>query len=136
MSTVDLTPFVGVPYIHKGESYEGSDCWGLCKIFYRDCLGIELPRYADMYDPVFDLGNCGDAIAEAVTYKTWVPATEPQFATLLTFRIMGHVAHVGIYLGEGDFLHAFNGTDSCIESLNSVTWANRLHGMYDLETRH
>lgn len=41
--------FVGIPYLDKGRSIVGSDCWGLLFQVYRELRGIELPSYAERY---------------------------------------------------------------------------------------
>ena len=42
---------VCVPFLDKGRSYDGWDCWGLVVCYYRDVLGVVLPSYDD-YDTV------------------------------------------------------------------------------------
>ena len=42
---------VCVPFLDKGRSYLGFDCWGLVVCYYRDVLGVALPAYDD-YDTV------------------------------------------------------------------------------------
>ena len=39
------------PFLDKGRSYLGFDCWGLVVCGYRDVLGVSLPSY-DEYDTV------------------------------------------------------------------------------------
>lgn len=80
---------VGVPYRYGGESpEEGFDCSGLVQYAYRSA-GVSLPRTSrgqlKASRPV--------ALADAVA------------GDLLFFRSK-NLSHVGIYLGEGRFVHA------------------------------
>lgn len=129
---MDLARFVGIPYEHRGCDYRGADCYGLVKIFYRDVMNVELPDYQEMYGFDFNRDECADVI-ETVCGE-WVETTDLSFGSVLTFCIMGAVCHVGLHIGSGDFLHAFNGTASCIESIRDLSWERRLHKVYEWQS--
>ena len=79
---------VGVPYRYGGESPEGFDCSGLVQYAYRSA-GISVPRTArDQLD-----ASAPVALADA------------REGDLLFFRSKDF-SHVGIYLGQGRFVHA------------------------------
>jgi cell wall-associated NlpC family hydrolase len=80
---------VGVPYRYGGQSPSGFDCSGLVHYAYLDA-GVSTPR---------------------TTQQLWSAARtieqdELQAGDLLFFRIDGKMSHVGMYLGEGRFVHA------------------------------
>ncbi len=82
---------VGTPYRYGGNTPEtGFDCSGLVAYVYRDMLDRALPRRTT------DLARLGDGL------------TAPQIAAgdLVVFGPAGTVNHVGIYVGEGRFVHA------------------------------
>ncbi|HYG62602.1 MAG TPA: C40 family peptidase [Thermoanaerobaculia bacterium] len=83
--------FLGVPYRMGGSSRKGIDCAGLVRAAY-DGLGLTLPRTAAgqfQQGVEISLGELqpGDLIFFRDTYKRGI-------------------SHVGIYIGEGKFVHA------------------------------
>ncbi len=40
--------FIGIPYVDKGRSMSGADCWGLVILVYRQLANIELPSYGEI----------------------------------------------------------------------------------------
>lgn len=92
--------FIGVPYVWGGSSPQGFDCSGLVRYVYGR-FGINLPHssYAD-----FDLGE---------RVSRW--ALKP--GDLVFFSGVGHV---GLYVGNGRFIHApHSGTSVQISTLAS-----------------
>jgi len=125
---VNLTKYIGIPYKPKGRSMMGVDCMGLVYLFYRDALGMEIPSYAVDYSSSEDRVSVAGAIMDNL--PNWRKVSKPMFGDLLVFNILGLPVHVGVYLGNGDFLHGFMRTQSCIERLDSITWDRRLNGVF------
>jgi cell wall-associated NlpC family hydrolase len=82
--------FIGTPYRYGGDNPKGFDCSGL--VFYSfEQLGVKVPRTAA------DQRRA----AERVTRSSLEPGD------LVFFRSSkGRVDHVGIYAGDGRFIHA------------------------------
>ncbi|MBN2428488.1 MAG: C40 family peptidase [Deltaproteobacteria bacterium] len=107
--------FIGVPYKWGGTSPEkGLDCSGLTLVVYR-LNGLNLPRAS------FHQYDTGKAVAK----KELQPGDLVFFAT----RKPKRVSHVGIYIGEGKFIHApRRGKDVMISKLSSPYYAKRYMG--------
>lgn len=84
--------FIGVPYRRGGNSAEtGFDCSGFVRAIYSETLGKVLPRRADQQ-------------AQA-TEK--IDKNELKPGDLVFFNTMRRAfSHVGIYVGDGNFIHA------------------------------
>lgn len=107
--------FLGVPYRYGGTSAEtGFDCSGLVKTVYQDTLGLTLPRVAAQQA----------ASTEKVARKDLQPGD------LVFFNTMRRAfSHVGIYIGDGKFVHApRTGAQVRVESLSGTYWKKRFTG--------
>ncbi len=106
--------FLGVPYLWGGSTDQGFDCSGLAMAVYQ-LNGLRLPRSSSAQ---FDAGRT-------------VAGAELQAGDLVFFAMggKGRVSHVGIYVGEGAFIHApAKGRRVCLESLASNGFRDRLLG--------
>lgn len=106
---------VGTPYRYGGNTPEGGfDCSGLVNYVYRDMLDLKLPRTSR------DLA-------------AWQgPKIAPErlaTADLVFFGSGGSVSHVGIYVGEGRFVHApSTGGTVRLDHLDGSYWRRNYSG--------
>ena len=106
---------VGTPYRYGGNSPEsGFDCSGLVNYVYRDMLDLRLPRTSG-------------ALAEYQGPRIATDRLAP--ADLVFFGNGGQVTHVGIYVGEGRFVHApTTGGTVRLDRLDGPYWRERYSG--------
>jgi cell wall-associated NlpC family hydrolase len=109
--------FIDTPYVLGGNSHEtGFDCSGFTRHIYRLGLGLSLPRRAD------EQASARDLIA--VEREALVPGDLVFFNTLKRA-----FSHVGIYIGEGRFVHApRSGSAVRLEDMREAYWARRFDG--------
>lgn len=98
---------LGTRYVYGGASAGGFDCSGFTMYVYSQ-LGISLPHGA----------------TPQLNYGTSVSRSDLQPGDLVFFSDYGYAAsHVGIYVGDGQFIHASssssNGYCVCVSSLTS-----------------
>ena len=103
---------LGTPYRWGGTSPDrGFDCSGLVGYVYRTALGVDLPRVSR---------------AQAEAGERVVDRARMAVGDLVFFGRRGRVDHVGIYVGEGQFVHApSRGKDVRVSSLDEGYWAGR-----------
>ena len=106
---------IGVPYRRGGDSQEyGFDCSGLVRHVYEETFGKLLPRRAD----------------EQARSTEKITREELKPGDLVFFNTMRRTfSHVGIYLGEGKFIHApRKGKEVEIADMRAAYWQKRFTG--------
>jgi hypothetical protein len=129
---MNYNKYIGLPYATNGRDESGIDCWGLVRLFYKQEYAIELPSYTEEYSGAYDT-----RILEMMDqYKNnWSQVQTPETGSVIVFNILGEPFHVGIYIGEDKFIHARDGMDSVVESVNSPKWSKRIEGYYKYSTQ-
>lgn len=107
--------FLGIPYRRGGNTAEsGFDCSGFVRAIYKETIGLVLPRSADQ---------------QANVTQT-IDKSDLKPGDLVFFNTMKRTfSHVGIYLGDGKFIHSpRSGSHVRIEDMRIPYWNVRFDG--------
>lgn len=104
--------YIGVPYLWGGTTPSGFDCSGFVQYVYNR-NGITLPR----------------TTKQQWTTGIGISKSSLQAGDLVFFQTdSSGVSHVGIYIGNNQFIHSSSSKGVIISSLSSTYWANAYLG--------
>lgn len=112
---INAMAFLDVPYRYGGNSAEtGFDCSGFVRAVYEQSLGKILPRRSD---------------EQAAATQT-IERSELKPGDLVFFNTMRRTfSHVGIYVGDGKFIHSpRSGAQVRMEDMRATYWNKRFNG--------
>jgi lipoprotein Spr len=105
--------FVGSPYKYGGQTQDGIDCSGLVVEVYKRYAGFDLPRSTKkLYKLVRHVDR------DDLVYGDLVFFSDGWFS----------VTHVGIYVGEGRFVHSIKDFGVIVSSLDEDYYKKRYRG--------
>ncbi|WP_163191778.1 C40 family peptidase [Clostridium thermarum] len=102
--------FLGRPYVYGANGPKAFDCSGFSSYVYRQ-FGVSLPRTA--------AGQSGVGAA--------ISKSNLRTGDLVFFNTAGYVSHVGIYIGDGQFIHASSGSKCVTVSELSSSYYTRTY---------
>ncbi len=118
---INAMAFLDVPYRYGGNSAEtGFDCSGFVRAVYEQSLGKILPRRSD---------------EQAAATQT-IERNDLKPGDLVFFNTMRRAfSHVGIYVGEGKFIHSpRSGAQVRVEDMRMAYWNKRFNGARRVQT--
>ena len=93
--------YLGCPYVYGGSGSSSFDCSGFTMYVYKQ-FGYELSHSA----------TAQSKRGEYVSKENLQPG---DLVFFLDYETMDGIGHCGIYIGDGDFIHASSGTGYCVK---------------------
>jgi len=132
---IDVSDYIGIPFVDNGRTKAGCDCWRLVGMVYRDHLNIELPEFPDVYIDrssntalLKSLQRVADRMNE---YKQrWKSVDKPQPYDVIILHTGELLYHCGLVVDRRNMLHTMENIDSAIEDFTGLMWKNKIEGFY------
>ena len=117
---------IRVPFVDGGRDWNGLDCFGLARLCYSECLGIDLPSYGDI--SAQDMMRIALKIEEDAASQIWVAAPAPQEFDFVVMKWFAkrHIGHVGIVLDKRHILHTEAHTGPVIVPIDHFSIKTRI----------
>jgi hypothetical protein len=109
----EVKKYLGIPYRLGGTSNKGMDCSNFSRIIYSKLLGIEIPNNSISQFSSSELKP--------------IESHDLQMGDLIFFgnNKKKRINHVGVYLSDGQFIHASSSQGITVSSLDNRYWKKR-----------
>lgn len=134
---MDLAEFTDlamtVPFVDKGRSFEGWDCWGLIYVAYKKVFDISLPVATDEYNSTRRRLELQRALARNKEAE-WVLADPYKPGDVALLNMLGRDCHVGLMFPDMYMLHVQEDVGAIMEPIDCHPWRtdqyDKVEGIY------
>ena len=124
-----INDFIGIPFVSKGRTFRGCDCYGLVKLYYKEVLNIELPETVITAEqPRRTFANYLNEIS-----KNWTLTTQQKNAVVAMSINAEHpslVTHFAIMIDDKRFIDTRENMSSFLTSIDDERIKNQIKGFY------
>lgn len=121
--------FIGIPFISKGRSFKGCDCYGLVKLYYKEVLNIEIPETIITADqPRRTFANYLNEIS-----KNWTSTVPEKNAVVVMSVNAEHptlITHFAVMIDDKRFIDTRENMSSYLTSIDDEKIKNQIKGFY------
>ncbi len=108
-----------------GKPYDLANCWDIVREFYMLVFQMEIKTY---YHEVPETREATQSLIYTAKGDFNQVDGPPEFGDIILFEIRGIESHIGVYVGEGKFLHSSKTTGSVIDRIDK--WKNLIVGYF------
>lgn len=123
-----LNRFLDIPFVDGCESFDGCDCWGLVRLYYQECKGIDLPKY-----PTCSSANLRQVIKLMETQRMrmnseWAKVGKQREGNicLMSSKQGKGAGHVGIFIAPQFILHTERGVNTSLTEITHPAIKDRI----------
>lgn len=107
--------FVGIPFVDRGRTVDGADCWGLLRLALLKVAGLELPAYDEHYASCTERRANADMIQGSLgDWQEVVRGREQRFDAIV-MKDGRFDSHIALVTRPGRMLHTYQGGTSCVD---------------------
>lgn len=123
MSTDEFVKkWLGAPWVDRGTSIDGVDCWGLVVSYYDEVLNIKLRHPSEYF-------NIETGFESQINSNKWIETESHDPGIVFTCFYGDTPTHVGVCLGGGRVIHCYGSDDvPGSVSINTIRSLKRLTG--------
>ena len=129
---MDFSDILGKKFVNvtKKEAYF-YNCWQCCREIYRKYFDIELPFH--FFVDAYDTQKINEIIQNQKVSEKWKQLEKPKIPCIVTikFNSPSLINHVGVYVGENQFIHCREKTGVVISKIDSPAWKRSIEGFYE-----
>jgi len=117
-----LDKYIGIPFVEQKTSFDGTDCYGLVRLFYSNELRM-FPK-----DPMIEANKSSKVFAQFMIEisKNWEKIEEPEeYCVVAMAHDVNHpkiIQHFGLYIGNGKMIHTLDKLGSHIVELDKYKY--------------
>lgn len=124
-----ISKFIGIPFVSKGRSFNGCDCYGLVKLYYKEILNIDIPEtIITAEQPRRTFANYLNEIS-----KNWI-ATTPAKNVVVAMSVNAEhpnlVTHFAVMIDDKRFIDTRENMSSYLTSIDDEKIKNQIKGFY------
>lgn len=127
---MNFDEYIGIPFVSCGTSKEGTDCWRLICLVYRERLNIELPDFLQHGVPESREELLKITRAFRDNKLIWEPVKKPEPYDVILLRTGSMLYHSGLVIGNKRMLHIDRDINSTVEKYTSKMWKDKIEGFY------
>lgn len=122
---MNYTDLLGTKFkVHGRSKEEGFDCYGLAiEVLRRNGIYLQDAFYEDLH-------NRKDIHEQLHKQITHVRIDKPKVNCIIELAVRGEPLHIGVYIGNGLFIHTTHTTRVVIEPLNK--YVKKVLGYYEI----
>lgn len=124
--------FLKIFYHKNHRDFVFCDCYGICYLFNKEILKIELPLYLNERIHTYD--DISNTLMTRKTDFKKVQKGKEVMGDIVMLNVKNMPVHVGVVLQNGLMLHIMEGKHAVIESYNNNNWKKKVDSFYRYES--
>jgi len=106
-----LNKLIGIPYKYPGSDFDGCDCWGVVKLYYKTILNKDIPNVSLLFtkEKIETFKPLMTELCKMPPFDCFenIPRNEITVSDILVFDRGPFGAHCAVYLGQDKMLHVY-----------------------------
>jgi len=124
--------FLDIFYHSNKRDFLFCDCYGICHLFNKEVLGVELPEFLN--EKIYTDDDVYSTLqVKKESFKSVSNGKECE-GDIVILNIKGYPVHVGVVLQNGNMLHIMREKHAEIESYKNSKWKNRVDSFWSYES--